>query len=164
MSWFGKIKETGLVHRKSNDREVTVSVPDIKEYLVREYNRVNELKLVNEGLQQQVEEAEELKLKYDATLVTLDEYRRRLERAETEIKTWKENCQRARQDVRAAKDEVNSYKIKFNEAAITKLEIEKEIVDDVKSDIISLFRSLKGNLSKKIVCEVIAAYERKQSV
>lgn len=156
MSIFKK----SLALQKSKEQNIIVSVPDIKEYLVKEYERVNDLKLINEGLEQQLKEATELKLKYEATLVTLDEYSKRLERAEREIKDWKESYRRARQDVQSANDEVNSYKIKFNNAAITKAEIEQEIVEEVKADIILKINSCKGNLSKKVVCEIISTYEK----
>lgn len=155
-----KIKERGLVKRTVNEREITVSVPDIKEYLIKEYERVNDLKLINEGLEQQLEQARETKNKYDAALVTLDEYSKRLQRAETEIKSWKMNIQNVRQDLKVALDEVNSYKIKFNNAAITKSEIEEEIVEEVKAGLILLLSNQKGNLSKKSVCEIISAYKK----
>lgn len=87
MKLFGKFKEKRLTTMTDNEREVVVAVPDIKEYLVREYNRANDLKLIIEGQEQQLEKAEETKLKYDAALVTLDEYSKRLERAESEIET-----------------------------------------------------------------------------
>lgn len=125
MGLINKIKEKGLIVKKNNEREAIISVPDIKEYLVKEYERVNNLKLINEGLEQQLKEAEEINLKYNATLVTLNEYSNRLELAEREITSWKNSYNRARQDVKSANDEVNSYKIKFNNAAITKAEIEK---------------------------------------
>lgn len=157
---FEKIKERGLVKRTVNEREITVSVPDIKEYLIKEYERVNDLKLINEGLEQQLEQARETKNKYDAALVTLDEYSKRLQRAETEIKSWKMNIQNVRQDLKVALDEVNSYKIKFNNAAITKSEIEEEIVEEVKAGLILLLSNQKGNLSKKSVCEIISAYKK----
>ena len=158
MSLISKFKEKSLVAKKSDDKQLIVTVPDIKEYLVKEYERVNNLKLINEGLEQRLKEAEELKMKYDAALVTLDEYSKRLEKSEREISSWKDSYTRARRDIKAANDEVNSYKIKFNNAAITKEEIEKEIIDEVKSDIISRINACKGNLSKKAVCEIIAAY------
>lgn len=160
MGLITKIKEKSLVVKKSDDRNIVVPVPDIKEYLVKEYERVQKLKLINEGLEQQVEKAREIELKYNATLVTLDEYSKRLERAEREVKSWKEAYNRARQDVKSANDEINSYKIQFNEAAITKAEIEREIVDEVKTGIILKINGCKGNLSKKIVCDIIASYEK----
>lgn len=159
MSIFTKSKETRLAIKERNEPPMIVAVTDIKEYLVKEYERVNNLKLINEGLEQRVREAEETKLKYDATLVTLDEYSKRLERAEREIASWKSSYDRARQDVKSAKDEVNSYKIKFNEAAITKEELLQEIIEETKDDIISIINSQKGNLSKKQVCEIIRAYK-----
>ena len=160
MNFLKKIRGTGLAVRESTEREVVISVPDIKEYLVKEYNRVNDLKLLNEGLEQQLKEAKEIELKYNATLVTLDEYSKRLERAEKEVTSWKNSYNNARQDVKAANDKVNSYKIKFNNAAITKAEIQKEIIDEVKADIVSLVKGLKGNLSKKAVCDIIGSYEK----
>lgn len=160
MSFINKIKSKSLVAKKTNAEEVVIGVPDIKEYLVKEYERVNDLKLINEGLEQQLKEATEVEMKYKATLVTLDEYSKRLERAESEIKSWKESYQRARQEVKSANDMVNSYKIKFNEVAITKAEIEREIVEEIKADIISIINGSKGNLSKKLVCEIINSYTK----
>lgn len=164
MGLFRKNEETGLIRKKPNERDVVISVPDIKEYLVKEYNRVNDLKLINEGLEQQLQEANEVKLKYEATLVTLDEYSKRLERAEREISSWRESYRRAQQDVKSANDEVNSYKIKFTNAAITKEEIEKEIVEEVKADIISKINECKGNLSKKAVCDLIRSYIKERKI
>lgn len=160
MKIFKNTKEKSLVTKNSNEREIVVAVPDIKEYLVKEYERVNNLKLINEGLEQQLEEAREIKLRYEATLVTLDEYSKRLESAESQIKSQRHTTDNVRAELRAARDEVNSYKIKFNNAAITKAELEREIVDEVKQGIISKINSCKGNLSKKIVCEIISSYEK----
>lgn len=160
MSLFGKIKEKSLAKREVSEREIAVAVPDIKEYLVREYERVNDLKLINERLEQRLERARETEVKYEATLVTLDEYSRRLKQAEAEVEKWKRYTENARQDLKAATDEINSYKIKFNNAAITKKEIEEEIVEEVKAGLISLLSNQKGNLSKKSVCEIISTYQK----
>ena len=160
MSLFKRIKEKGLVRVKDNSNQI-IAVTDIKEYLVKEYERANDLMLQNEGLKQELEKAGETEVKYNATLVTLDEYSKRLEFAENEIKKKERTIEQTKQDLRAERDKVNSYKIKFNNAAITKAEIEEEIVEEVKADIISKIRSCKGNLSKKAVCEIIAEYTKK---
>ncbi len=108
MKLLEKIKEKRLVAKSSDEREVVVSVPDIKEYLVREYNRAG----------------------------------------------------KARENLKSAKDEINSYKIKFTNAAITKAEITAEIVEELKADLIAEINNHKGNLSKKIVCDIITAYQK----
>jgi hypothetical protein len=161
MNLIEKIKEKRLVVKEArDDREIVVAVPDIKEYLVKEYERANSLKLINEGLEEQIKNARETEIKYNATLVTLNEYSSRLERAERDITRWKNNYNQAQQDVKSAIDEVNSYKIKLNETAITKSEITQEIVNEVKADIILKINNHKGNLSKKIVCDIIGSYEK----
>lgn len=136
-----------------------VAVPDIKEYLVREYERVNELRLQNEALQNQLERCRELQLKYDAALVTLDEYAKRQELAKIELQREKARTDKARQEADNYRDQVNSYKIQFNNAAVTKEQIKDEIISGVKADIIEKISSIKGNLSKKLVCDIILGEE-----
>lgn len=160
MNIFKRIKETSLATKEDKRQDIIVNVPDIKEYLVKEYERVNDLVLINKGLEQQLEEARETETKYKAALVTLDEYSKRLKSAETGINHLKGAIQNKNEEIRQTRDEVYSYKIKFDEAAITKSEIETEIVNEVKVGIISLINSLKGNLSKKIVCDIINSYRK----
>ena len=155
MKFFTRIKEKALVLRKPIEQEVIVSVPDIKEYLVREYERVNNLKLINEGLEQRLEAAKETELKYSASMVTLDEYSKRLDIAEEKIKS----LQRIREDLEnrlnAERGKVNSYAIKFTQAALTKEAIQEEIILDFKKFLVEKFNEVKGNLSKAMVAEII---------
>ena len=138
------------------DAMPVISIPDIKEYLVKEYERVNDLKLENERLREQLEQARELELKYDAALVTLDEYSKRQEIAKLELQREKERTAKARQDADKCRDLVNTYKIQFNNAAVTKEQIKDEITSEIKADIIEKINAHKGNLSKQKVCEIIS--------
>lgn len=136
-----------------------ISVPDIKDYLVKEYERVNELKSQNDVLRSQIESARELQLKYDAALVTLDEYSKRQELSKLEIQKEKERTARARREADELRDLVNSYKIQFNNAAVTKEQIKDEIVSEVKNALIERIADYKGNLSKQKVREIILEEE-----
>ena len=93
-------------------------------------------------------------------MVTLDEYSRRLERAETEVKNGRLYAQNLNQEIRKLTDEINSYRIKFNNAAITKEELTEEIVEETKQEIVLMLSNVKGNLSKKSVCEMISTYQK----
>ena len=135
-----------------------IAVPDIKDYLVREYERVNELKAENERLREQIEQARELKLKYDAALVTLDEYSKRQEISKSELKREQEKTARARQEADNCRDIVNTYKIQLNNAAVTRDQIKDEIISEVKNGLIEQISNYKGNLSKTIVREIIAGF------
>lgn len=141
--------------RPAADKVPVITVPDIKDYLVREYERVSELKRENEQLREREEQARELQLKYEAALVTLDEYSKRQELSKIEIQRERDKTAKARQDAEHYRDIANSYKIQFNNAAVTKEQIRDEIIAEVRSDIVEQIRSFKGNLSKVKVCELI---------
>lgn len=152
MNWFKKKEETALVVQEN---PVVVSVPDIKEYLVKEYERVNSLALEKEKLEEELRLAEEIKFKYEAALVTLDEYSKRLKNAEFKIETEKNNTERIKNKLNATRDELNSYKIKFNDLALTKEAMKAEIVIEFKNNLVERFNAVKGNLSKSIVATII---------
>lgn len=152
MKLFGRKGETSLVVK---EQPVVISVPDIKEYLVNEYERVDKLRRKNEDLECQLEYARELKYKYDAALVTLDEYRKRLEMTEQLLDREKQKTEDARKETAKIKDEINSYKIILHDAALTKEAITDEIVVEFKSNLAENFNKIKGNLSRSIVAKII---------
>ena len=108
---------------------------------------------------EQVEQARELKLKYDAALVTLDEYSKRQELSKIELQREKDKTAKARQEADNCRDIVNTYKIQFNNAAVTKEQIRDEIISEVKAGIVEKINDYKGNLSKKKVCEIVLGLE-----
>lgn len=139
----------------AEDAMPVISVPDIKDYLVQEYERVNELRRQNEMLREQVEQARELQLKYDAALVTLDEYSKRQKISEEGLQRERERTIKARQESDKYRDLANTYKIQFNNAAVTKEQIKDEIISETKNAIVERIANFKGNLSKQKVREII---------
>ena len=153
MRLFGRKDETALVVKESD--VVSVAVPDIKQYLVNEYERVEGLKAKLEEYEAKLEEVTELKFKYDATLVTLDEYSKRLKQADENINKEKQKVVNAINETAKAKDELNTYKIMLHDAALTKEAIKDEIIAEFKAELVAKVNEIKGNLSKKCVLEVI---------
>ena len=147
-----KKKEDALIPQ---NKPVVVSVPDIKEYLVQEYEKVNLLRQEKESLEDELELAKETEEKYKAALVTLDEYSKRLARADELLEKEKNKTKAANERANTIKDELNSYKIKFNTIAITKEEITDEVIDKFKKVLVSNITNIKGSLSKKVVCQII---------
>ena len=133
----------------------TVQVKDIKQYLVDEYNRSQELYNQNEHLKEELEKAQEVKLKYDATLVTLDEYAKRLEKYEERFQKKDEALNLRKAEADELREEVNNYKIRLSRAAITRDEIKAEVVAATKEQLIRALVSQKGSLSKARIEEVI---------
>ena len=163
MNIFQKIKEKRMAIRRPAGEELVVAVPDIKEYLLREYEKVNDLKLVNEGLVQRLDKAKETEMKYGAAMATLDEYSRRLKRSEEEIESWKGRADAAQKRFEAERSAAISYKIKLNEVDREKEKAKKEVVEQVKKELALEFENHKGTLSKKTACEIIMAYRRGSS-
>ena len=79
--------------------------------------------------------------------------------AKIELQREKARTDKARQEADNYRDQVNSYKIQFNNAAVTKEQIKDEIISEVKADIIEKISSFKGNLSKKLVYDIILGEE-----
>lgn len=139
----------------------TVKVKDIKQYLMDEYERSQKLLNQNEYLRGELEKAKELKLQYDATLVTLDAYQKRLENQERLLASRDQKIEELRIQLDNARDELNTYKIQFTRAALTKDEIKEEVVAETKKQIIQDIQEQKGNLSKMLVVGVIQKSEVK---
>ena len=68
------VNDNNEISAGNKNELIQVSVPDIKEYLVREYERVKLLEQQIDRLKAELEATEEIKIKYDAALVTLDAY------------------------------------------------------------------------------------------
>ena len=155
LNLFRRKDETALIVKESE--VVSIAVPDIKQYLVNEYERVEGLKAKLEEYEQKLEEAEELKFKYDATLVTLDEYSKRLKQADDNIEKEKQRVVNARNETAKAKDELNTIKIKLHDTALTKEAMKDEIIEEFKAELKEKVSNYKGNLSKKYVFWLIDA-------
>ena len=155
MKLFKRKEETALIVKEPE--VVSVAVPDIKQYLVNEYERVEGLKTKLIEYETKLEEAEELKFKYDATLVTLDEYSKRLKQADDNIEKEKQKVVNARNETAKAKDELNTIKIKLHDTALTKEAMKDEIIEEFKAELKEKVSNYKGNLSKKYVFWLIDA-------
>ena len=156
---FLKSKKTEIVPLQEVDEKkqeiATVQVRDIKQYLVDEYDRAKKLEERNNYLRHELDLAEELKLKYDASLVLLDEYKARLESYEKKFSEKDKEIEKYQENFRKAKEEVNDYKITLSRTALTKDEIKAEVVSEIKADIIRRIQNHKGNLSKASAIELV---------
>ena len=143
-----------------------VSVNDIKQYLVDEFENTKSLQNQVYDLQDKIKKCAETQLKYDTTLLTLDEYKKRLEEKDRRIKSLDrdiEDYERQIKNINSAKnDEILKYKklekmydelkSKFNS------KLEKEIKNKTlsyKEDIIEKVNNLKGRISKQQIIDLL---------
>jgi len=137
-----------------------IAVRDVKAYLVQEFERANKL---NEELERMKEkelnEYRPLQAQLDASLVLIDEYKRRLEQTE-------QKCEKLEKELFAAKDEADTEREKQNDLVIKLEQIGKE-AKAIRGNIIRTLAPLlsaklsrqilevKGNLSKSKAREIV---------
>lgn len=158
MRFFKKQEQTAVAVQDKKQELATVDVRDIKQYLVDEYERSQQLFNKVEYLNGELERAREVKMKYDATLVTLDEYSKRLENQERRMKSKDYKIEDLQRQLDAARDELNTCKIQLSRAAITREEIKDEIVADTKEQIAQRFQERKGGMSKALAAEIVRGF------
>lgn len=151
-----KKQELATVEVRDAKQELaTVEVQDIKQYLVDEYERSQKLVDRIDYLNRELERAQEIKIKYDAALVTLDEYKRRLESQEKRLADRGRKVEELRKQLEDGRDELNTCKIQLSRAGITRAEIKEEIVAETKGQIAQSILAHKGGLSKTRAVEII---------
>lgn len=154
-----------------------VSVADIKQYLVDEFQKSNTQQNEIEKLKDQLKKALELEIKYNATLITLDEYKQRLEDRERRVAKLDSDIEKLENKVRKENelknDEILKYKKLNEEYSKIKKNFDKEVeskVNSIKQGIIKeyhlktknfinekikLINETKGNLSKSKFIELL---------
>lgn len=132
-----------------------VKVADIKQYLVDEYKLTNELNKENKDLRKQLEVANEISQKYDLSLITLDEYKKRLEDNKKEISDLEKTIKRKNDEINKLTSEKNDLKIKATDISLKIDKIKKEAIREYKRELISAINDLKGNIAKSKVIDLI---------
>lgn len=150
-----KREETSLVVSEKREVPATIQVRDIKEYLVEEYERSRELLAQNDRLKERIAAAEEIKLKYDAALVTLDEYNVRLDDMSKRLGKADRDMDKLREERNQIRDELNSYKIANQRLSMTKSEIRAEVFQEAKQKILEVILAQKGTLSRDRIRAII---------
>ena len=148
-------KRKCLFSLKRNVEIATVAVPDIKEYLIRGYEHEKCLEQTIANLKAQIEEFEDIKKKYEASLVTLDAYSAKINRMDATIAAEAEKTARAKEETARVKDELNSCKIRLETMASAKKDMVGEIVEELKISIMRNITSHRGNLSKVAACNIV---------
>lgn len=122
-----------------------VTVADIKQYLVDEFKKTNDQTIEIENLKDKLKKALEIELKYNTSLVTLDEYKRRLEDREKRISKLEKDIEVLENKIRKENELKNDEILKYKKLNTLYDELKKSF--DKKVD--DKFKSLKNEMSKE---------------
>lgn len=143
-----------ILKRKKDDNCTSLSVQeikviDLKQYLVNGYNEIRQVKQKLEEKEEELEKEKLYKIKYDATLVTLDEFKNRDDENKEKIK-------KIEQKIIEKNEEIYELNSKLNSLIISERENKKKYDNQyviVKQELLEKMKTKlenkKGNLSRK---------------
>ena len=159
-----KIEITVLDDNKELPDFRKIAIPDLKQYLINGYEEIREVKKQREDLKEELEKTKKYKDLYDATLVTLNEFKRRdEENKKAQIKMEKDiNEKEIRMS--ALKEQVNTYKIleietnkKIENIEKLKQEEKNNGIKEYKEKLIEEINNTKGTIGKSKLIGIISS-------
>lgn len=125
-----------------------VSVADIKQYLVDEFDNNRKLQNSVYQLQDELKKAKEYEVKYNLSLTTLEEFKNRV----TDVKDRNEQLEK---QIKALQETIKQNEYEISDLKLENKKMEKHINNiekDIKKEIINGFKEkvkeLKGHLKK----------------
>lgn len=151
MKLFSKKNE--LVVRNSEIQPIQVR--DLKEYLVKDFEQIKTSEQIIENLKSQIEELNKIKIKYDATLITLEEFDARVLREKEKNIKLEQQIKEKNEEIAKLNEEKNNCLIR-ERIANDKIENTKDfIISKFKEQIKQVINVQKGTLSKKKIIDLI---------
>lgn len=151
MKLFSKKNE--LVVRNSEIQPIQVR--DLKEYLVKDFEQIKTSEQIIENLKSQIEELNKIKIKYDATLITLEEFDARVLREKDKNVRLEQQIKVKNEEIAKLNEEKNNCLIR-ERIANDKIENTKDfIISRFKEQIKQVINVQKGTLSKKKIIDLI---------
>lgn len=146
-------KKNELVVKKNEIQ--TIQVRDLKEYLVKDFEQIKTSEQIIENLKSQIEELNKIKIKYDATLITLEEFDARVLREKDKNIKLEQQIKEKNEEIAKLNEEKNNCLIR-ERIANDKIENTKDfIISKFKEQLKQVISSAKGTLSKKKVIDLI---------
>ena len=108
MKLFSKKNELVV---KNNEIQ-TIQVRDLKEYLVKDFEQIKTSEQIIENLKSQIEELNKIKIKYDATLITLEEFDARVLREKEKNIKLEQQIKEKNEEIAKLNEEKNNCLIR----------------------------------------------------
>ena len=139
-----------------------ITVPDLKQYLINGYDEIREVKKEKEELKNDLEKAKTYEDLYNATLVTLEEFRKRDEENKTNLRKLEYKINEKENEISNLKEQVNTYRIleietnkKIENIEKIKKEEKSNGIKEYKEKLIQEITNTKGNISKSKLFSII---------
>lgn len=146
-------KKNNLVVKENEIQ--AIKVRDLKEYLVKDFEEIKIKEQTIDKLESEIDELKKIEIKYNATLITLEEFNARVLREKDKNVRLEQKITEKNKEIAQLNEEKNNCLIR-EKIAIDKIENTKDfIIPEFKEKIKKVIDNTKGNLSKKKVIELI---------
>lgn len=139
----------------TNQEIQTIPVRDLKDYLVKDFEQIQQNEVEISNLKDRVDELEKIEIKYKATLITLEEFDIRVAREKGKTIKLEEKNKNLKEEIKRLEEQKNNYIIREKQALDKINNVKDTIQNEYKEKLISQIENTKGTLSKKRVCEII---------
>lgn len=150
-------KKNNLVVKENEIQ--AIKVRDLKEYLVKDFEEIKIKEQTIDKLESEIDELKKIEIKYNATLITLEEFNARVLREKDKNIRLEQKITEKNKEIAQLNEEKNNCLIR-ERIAIDKIENTKDfVIPEFKEKIKKVIDNTKGNLSKKKVIELIDSIE-----
>lgn len=150
-------KKNNLVVKENEIQ--AIKVRDLKEYLVKDFEEIKIKEQTIDKLESEIDELKKIEIKYNATLITLEEFNARILREKDKNIRLEQKITEKNKEIAQLNEEKNNCLIR-EKIAIDKIENTKDfVIPEFKEKIKKVIDNTKGNLSKKKVIELIDSIE-----
>lgn len=146
-------KKNNLVVKENEIQ--AIKVRDLKEYLVKDFEEIKTKEQTIDKLESEIDELKKIEIKYNATLITLEEFNARILREKDKNIRLEQKITEKNKEIAQLNEEKNNCLIR-EKIANDKIEDTKNfVIPEFKEKIKKAIDDTKGNLSKKKVIELI---------
>lgn len=140
-----------IIPRKFNKK---VSVADIKQYLVDEFDNSKKLQNNIYVLQDELKKSKEYEAKYELSLITLDEYKSRMKSTVDRNKQLEEQIKVFQNTIKEKTYEISNLKLENRKMEHHIKNIEKDIKKNIIKEFKEKANNLKGHIKKDDVMKL----------
>lgn len=137
-----------IIPKKFNKK---ISVADIKQYLVDEFDNNKELQNNVYKLQDELKKAKEYEVKYELSLTTLEEFKNRVNTSNNRNKDLENQIKTFQETIKKKTYEINDLKLQNKKMEQHIKNIEKDIRKDIVKEFQEKISNLKGHIKKEDV-------------
>lgn len=144
-------------NKTENDtkKELAISVPDLKQYLIKEYERVQEMKDELAKKDEQLKAAEKFHSDYLGLGVVASEYKREIQGQKWEISKLKTTIENYDKEKAANNEKLNTFVIASKNAEEDKKAFVEECLKRQRKELVREVSELKGNITKAQIIELL---------